>query len=149
MSTQPNQPAVSSLEMDAQPMMRPIQPDQTFRDDWVSYFQYKPERDSASDVRSALLVVMALIAAATFQAGLNPPGGVWQDNKNDHGIWIGLVSFSATYGISTASLNLRGAACLNELLVAVAFFLPLVTLFARYPLKRAWRKLSTHQSTDQ
>ncbi|KAF5455807.1 hypothetical protein F2P56_025344 [Juglans regia] len=73
--------------MEAQPpIMRPIQPDQTFRDDWVSYFQYKPERDSASDVRSALLVVMALIAAATFQAGLNPPGGVWQDNKNDHGV---------------------------------------------------------------
>ncbi|XP_040997853.1 uncharacterized protein LOC121243852 [Juglans microcarpa x Juglans regia] len=86
MSTQPNQPAVSSLEMDAQPIERLIQPDQKSADiDLDSYFKYKPERDSANDVRNALLVVLALIAAATFQAGLNPPGGVWQDTKNDHG----------------------------------------------------------------
>ncbi|TQD95650.1 hypothetical protein C1H46_018798 [Malus baccata] len=45
----------------------------------LKYFQYNPQRDSATDVRSVLLVVAALIAAATFTAGVNPPGGVWQE----------------------------------------------------------------------
>ncbi|GMY08477.1 Protein ACCELERATED CELL DEATH like [Fagus crenata] len=45
----------------------------------IKRFQYKPGIDSASDVRNALLVVATLIAAITFQAGVNPPGGVWQE----------------------------------------------------------------------
>uniref|UniRef100_A0A2N9ILU0 PGG domain-containing protein n=1 Tax=Fagus sylvatica TaxID=28930 RepID=A0A2N9ILU0_FAGSY len=45
------------------------------------YFQYKEDRDSPSDVRNLLLVVATLIAAVTFQAGVNPPGGVWQDDN--------------------------------------------------------------------
>ncbi|KAJ6777123.1 HOMEOBOX PROTEIN WARIAI [Salix koriyanagi] len=36
-----------------------------------------------SDARNTLLVVTALIVAVTFQAALNPPGGVWQDDKYD------------------------------------------------------------------
>ncbi|KAB5527013.1 hypothetical protein DKX38_020860 [Salix brachista] len=46
---------------------------------WFNRFQYDKERDSPSDTRNALLVVATLIAAVTFQAGVNPPGGVWQD----------------------------------------------------------------------
>ncbi|GMY08478.1 Protein ACCELERATED CELL DEATH like [Fagus crenata] len=46
----------------------------------IERFQYKPG-DSKSDVRNVLLVVATLIAAITFQAGVNPPGGVWQDNS--------------------------------------------------------------------
>ncbi|KAF3445606.1 hypothetical protein FNV43_RR10782 [Rhamnella rubrinervis] len=47
-----------------------------------SSFQYNKERDTPSDARNVLLVVAALITAVTFQAGVNPPGGVWQE---DHG----------------------------------------------------------------
>ncbi|XP_011032497.1 PREDICTED: uncharacterized protein LOC105131279 [Populus euphratica] len=46
---------------------------------WFKKFQYDPDRDSPSDARNVLLVVVALIAAVTFQAGVNPPGGVWQE----------------------------------------------------------------------
>ncbi|KAJ0052793.1 hypothetical protein Pint_00073 [Pistacia integerrima] len=41
--------------------------------DWIKYFQFQMERDSPSDTRNTLLVVAALIATVTFQAGINPP----------------------------------------------------------------------------
>ncbi|XP_044476965.1 ankyrin repeat-containing protein BDA1-like [Mangifera indica] len=37
---------------------------------------------SLVEVRNALLVVGALVAAATYQVPLSPPGGFWQDNGN-------------------------------------------------------------------
>ncbi|XP_007052374.2 PREDICTED: uncharacterized protein LOC18614521 [Theobroma cacao] len=58
--------------------------------DWCRYFQYKEgekEEDkekNRADARNALLVVATLIAAVTFQAGVNPPGGVWQETKDGH-----------------------------------------------------------------
>ncbi|XP_050282549.1 uncharacterized protein LOC126723265 [Quercus robur] len=51
---------------------------------WFINFQYNPKKDQAGDVRNILLIVATLIAAVTFQAGVNPPGGVWQDNTKGH-----------------------------------------------------------------
>ncbi|KAK9190870.1 hypothetical protein WN943_019480 [Citrus x changshan-huyou] len=50
------------------------------RHDFVEYFKFKKGRDSPGETRSALLVVAALVATTSFQFGVNPPGGVWQDN---------------------------------------------------------------------
>ncbi|KAB2629792.1 ankyrin repeat-containing protein [Pyrus ussuriensis x Pyrus communis] len=44
------------------------------------YFQFKKGRDSPSDARTALLVIASLVATATFQVGLNPPNGIWQNS---------------------------------------------------------------------
>uniref|UniRef100_A0A6N2NC09 PGG domain-containing protein n=1 Tax=Salix viminalis TaxID=40686 RepID=A0A6N2NC09_SALVM len=45
-------------------------------------FRYDKNKHTPDDARTVLLVVVSLIAAVTFQAGVNPPGGVWQDG--DH-----------------------------------------------------------------
>ncbi|KAA8515827.1 hypothetical protein F0562_018562 [Nyssa sinensis] len=51
---------------------------------FFKHFRYQEGNDTTSDVRNVLLVVAALVAAVTFQAGVNPPGGVWQDDSNGH-----------------------------------------------------------------
>ncbi|KAJ6869417.1 ankyrin repeat-containing protein BDA1-like [Populus alba x Populus x berolinensis] len=55
------------------------------RNNLVEYFKFKKGRDSPSEARSTLLVIAVLVATATFQVGVNPPGGLWQDtNIPDH-----------------------------------------------------------------
>ncbi|KAJ4845093.1 hypothetical protein Tsubulata_037914 [Turnera subulata] len=51
---------------------------------WFSYFQFNEDRDSPNEARNVLLIIVGLIAAVTFQAGVNPPGGVWQDTGSGH-----------------------------------------------------------------
>ncbi|KAL5795436.1 hypothetical protein ACOSQ2_000256 [Xanthoceras sorbifolium] len=46
----------------------------------VDYFKFKKGRDSPGETRTALLVVAVLVATTTFQVGINPPGGLWQDS---------------------------------------------------------------------
>ena len=44
----------------------------------ISVVRFK--KNITNDTRNVLLVVAVLIATATYQAALSPPGGVWQDN---------------------------------------------------------------------
>ncbi|XVF34588.1 hypothetical protein REPUB_Repub18cG0071500 [Reevesia pubescens] len=54
----------------------------------ASYSKYKVQKninctrcdDWLERKRSALMVVASLLATMAFQAGVNPPGGIWQDN---------------------------------------------------------------------
>lgn len=45
----------------------------------LDYFSFKRGRDTPSEARSSLLMISILAATATFQAGISPPGGFWQD----------------------------------------------------------------------
>ncbi|XP_059633785.1 ankyrin repeat-containing protein BDA1-like [Cornus florida] len=49
------------------------------------FFKYDDIKESPSKVRNTLLVIAILIATATYQAVLSPPGGVWQDDSAGSG----------------------------------------------------------------
>ncbi|XP_050224635.1 ankyrin repeat-containing protein BDA1 [Mercurialis annua] len=53
--------------------------DQSQQTSVEDYFKFKRGRDSPSTARDTLLVIAILVATATFQVGVNPPGGFWQD----------------------------------------------------------------------
>ena len=54
------------------------------RKNWLTYFKYEEVRDTPRETRNILLIIFTLVAVVTFQAGVNPPGGVWQENKDGH-----------------------------------------------------------------
>ncbi|KAG5627106.1 hypothetical protein H5410_012324 [Solanum commersonii] len=61
------------------------------------FFKYNKTKDPPGKVRDTLLVIAILIATATYQAGFNPPGGVWQDtylpdNNNNRTSYDGIVA---------------------------------------------------------
>ncbi|KAI9082042.1 hypothetical protein K1719_035967 [Acacia pycnantha] len=73
------------------------------------YFRYDEERDKPSQVRNALLTVAVLMATATSQAGLSPPGGVWQDtNLNANPKQVAGVSIMGTNNFVTFACFMFG-----------------------------------------
>lgn len=73
------------------------------------YFRYNEARDKPSQVRTALLTVAVLMATATYQAGLSPPGGVWQDtNLNVNTKQHAGVSIMGTYSFVTFTCFMFG-----------------------------------------
>ncbi|KAM3335521.1 hypothetical protein ACQJBY_029797 [Aegilops geniculata] len=42
------------------------------------------ERSEEKDLREYLMLLGVLAASVTYQTGLKPPGGLWQDNNNGH-----------------------------------------------------------------
>ncbi|XP_043694369.1 ankyrin repeat-containing protein BDA1-like, partial [Telopea speciosissima] len=48
-----------------------------------NFFSFEVDKDTPSDIRNALLVIFVLIVAVTYQTGINPPGGLWQDDNKD------------------------------------------------------------------
>uniref|UniRef100_A0A803LAK3 GRF-type domain-containing protein n=1 Tax=Chenopodium quinoa TaxID=63459 RepID=A0A803LAK3_CHEQI len=70
------------------------------------------------DKQEAVMITASLIAAAAFQAGVNPPGGIYQETIDDHerekykffkgmfmvSIWMAIVAIAASYVSSVITL---------------------------------------------
>ena len=84
---------------------------------WFKKFQYDPKTDSPSDARNVLLVVVALIAAVTFQAGVNPPGGVWQEG--DHAGTAIYASQKRAFYVCLISNTLALSTCILSLYLSL------------------------------
>ncbi|XP_042496070.1 ankyrin repeat-containing protein BDA1-like [Macadamia integrifolia] len=51
----------------------------------LQYFSFRVDLDIPNEIRNALFIVVALIATATYQTGITPPGGLWQDTYINSG----------------------------------------------------------------
>ncbi|KAL5707829.1 hypothetical protein ACHQM5_018686 [Ranunculus cassubicifolius] len=70
-------------------------------------------REVPNDSRDALLVVLALVITATFEVGVNPPGGFWQEDGESNGVkhFAGTPILATTYPALyqlISSFNLAG-----------------------------------------
>ncbi|GFP79500.1 ankyrin repeat-containing protein at3g12360 [Phtheirospermum japonicum] len=82
--------------------------------------------------RSALMVVASLIATVAFQAGLTPPGGVWQDDytvdengnpvKNPHSVGQSVMAYQepGAYGIFMIFNTIAFLSSLSIILILVS-----------------------------
>nr|DAD21029.1 TPA_asm: hypothetical protein HUJ06_022492 [Nelumbo nucifera] len=50
------------------------------------------QKERVKEVEKALIVVAILIATIAFQVGVNPPGGVWQDNSQKFDASAGIIA---------------------------------------------------------
>ncbi|XP_027079931.1 uncharacterized protein [Coffea arabica] len=82
-----NSEIARSLEDAGAKRAKDISPSATAGNDWQenkSHSQPSQGGDWLARTRNALMVVASLIATMAFQAGVNPAGGVWQDDKTDY-----------------------------------------------------------------
>ncbi|KAM0992198.1 hypothetical protein ACFX13_010651 [Malus domestica] len=103
------------------------------------YFQFKKGRDSPSDARNALLVVASLVATATFQVGLNPPNGIWQDSNDVNNSGTG----SSNEPVHLAGRSIMGSYSEVSFVIFVVFnsigfyfsLYTMIVLTANFPLQ--------------
>ncbi|CAN6894923.1 unnamed protein product [Brassica oleracea] len=82
---------------------------------------------NTSERRDALLVVAILIATATYQAGLSPPGGFWQENSSNPNDGNGHKAGQMTMVFKNAIMFivLNGLAFLSSLFVIIILVMEL------------------------
>ncbi|PRQ59717.1 putative ankyrin repeat-containing domain, PGG domain-containing protein [Rosa chinensis] len=80
------------------------------------YFKFKKGKEPVDNARTALLVIAVLVATASYEIALNPPGGLWSDtNLSTNGTepphlagTSNIASYFPVYTIFGAILNCIG-----------------------------------------
>ncbi|KAE8124862.1 hypothetical protein FH972_019709 [Carpinus fangiana] len=69
----------------------------------------KTQENWIEETRGTLMVVATVIASMAFQAGINPPGGVWQENISDstNGFRCGGKHHNCTAGTAVLSYSIH------------------------------------------
>ncbi|GJS75875.1 ankyrin repeat-containing domain, PGG domain protein [Tanacetum coccineum] len=91
-------------------------------------FPYRFKQDSKNNEdwldkkRNTLMVVASLIATMAFQAGTNPPSGVWQDTSTDHraGYYIMEYNHQNLYHVFLVSNTLGFVSTLSIILLLIS-----------------------------
>ncbi|XP_076950453.1 uncharacterized protein LOC143623425 [Bidens hawaiensis] len=73
---------------------RPINPNDSSTDWPFTYFKFNRERDSAEQVRNAILVVAALVANASYQAMMSFPDALKERNNSTKLMFIAANTLS-------------------------------------------------------
>ncbi|MCL7046620.1 hypothetical protein MKW94_017028 [Papaver nudicaule] len=102
--------------------------------------------NSTSETRNALMVVAVLIATITYQGGINPPGGVWQDHSHENNSTntTNRLGHSMHHAGKAVMVYERLCFILFMVFNTVGFFTSLIIislLTSRFPLK-AWLRLA-------
>ncbi|OVA19796.1 Ankyrin repeat [Macleaya cordata] len=103
--------------------------------------------NSSSETRNILMVVAVLIATVTYQGGINPPGGVWQDHSHENnGTIITSVVVGKSIHHAGKAIMVYEHLCFILFMVfnTVGFFTSLIIislLTSKFPLK-AWLRLA-------
>ncbi|KAL2902076.1 Ankyrin repeat-containing protein BDA1 [Bienertia sinuspersici] len=93
----------------------------------IDFFRFHDGRDSPSDVRSTLLVIAVLVATATYQVGISPPGDVWQEDDEGH---VAGTSIMATHNLVSYILLVSS----NSIGFNVSLYM-ICTLTSKFPLQ--------------
>ncbi|XP_049386528.1 ankyrin repeat-containing protein BDA1-like [Solanum stenotomum] len=96
------------------------------------FFKYNKTKDCPGKVRDTLLVIAILIATATYQTVLSPPGGVWQDtywpDHNNSSSSDGIMSLRRIAGQSVMGTNNPISYGLFLVFNSIGFFVSLHTI---------------------
>ncbi|KAG5565369.1 hypothetical protein RHGRI_001312 [Rhododendron griersonianum] len=115
---------------------------------WFKYFQYQEGKETPGDARNVLLIIAALIAAVTFQAGVSPPGGVWQEGRGFE-ILVAMASMIVTYGSAIFAVTPGESARFRYILLTASgpFVVRcLIQMFRKFQTMPAYDKLEKYVS---
>ncbi|CAL2247736.1 unnamed protein product [Prunus armeniaca] len=76
-------------------------------------------RNWLEDTRGMLMIVATMISTTTFQAAVNPPGGVWQDNNANSS--AGATTYCTHDNICSAGTSVAGSGFPKDFLTFVTF----------------------------